>query len=433
MRRHPSAPSEGPPAPGRRSFLKRAGLAAVGAAAASPIVGASRAQAAGTNPAYTDAPNTFTADQTISARLGVGTGSAQSPVHVVRPDPGSGLRIDAHTMAIEARHDTDWAGRVFDLVNLFHKSTGDAIFVVHQGGTPPGFTGQAGGNAAFNALIPQTLDNTRTGTGGTVVNDRDGMVGLHIEAQPAGSQAVNIRHWGDRYAFLLQTQPPGYVNQPTRQGGGIQIEDYSNESGILLNKRTAPGVQAGAITINGMTGAGPVNPINALVVVDNNATTRLKVTTDGAVRLFDAGNITRVVVDPAGKLSIGATNRFGLPLSVDCSGPSVQRGMALINSHSAVNDGIQIEFDDASAQYGVLRTTFDNVTPGQRSGSMRLMVRSGDVMTERLRLSGAGIGFFGALPVARPVVTGARGSSPALAGLLRALASLGLITDATSS
>lgn len=43
------------------------------------------------------------------------------------------------------------------------------------------------------------------------------------------------------------------------------------------------------------------------------------------------------------------------------------------------------------------------------------------------------IGFFGATPTGRPTVTGAKGGNAALASLLTALASLGLITDSTTA
>lgn len=56
---------------------------------------------------------------------------------------------------------------------------------------------------------------------------------------------------------------------------------------------------------------------------------------------------------------------------------------------------------------------------------------------EALRLEASGtapmVGFLGAAAVARPTVTGSRGGNAALASLLTALASLGLITDSTTA
>lgn len=51
----------------------------------------------------------------------------------------------------------------------------------------------------------------------------------------------------------------------------------------------------------------------------------------------------------------------------------------------------------------------------------------------RLKADVNGLGFFGVTPVARPTVTGSRASGAALASLLTALASLGLIVDGSTA
>lgn len=43
------------------------------------------------------------------------------------------------------------------------------------------------------------------------------------------------------------------------------------------------------------------------------------------------------------------------------------------------------------------------------------------------------MGFYAATPVAKPTVSGAKGSNAALGSLLTALANLGLITDSSSA
>jgi hypothetical protein len=43
------------------------------------------------------------------------------------------------------------------------------------------------------------------------------------------------------------------------------------------------------------------------------------------------------------------------------------------------------------------------------------------------------IGFYGATPVAKPTVSGAKGSNAALGSLMTALSTLGLVTDSTSA
>lgn len=52
--------------------------------------------------------------------------------------------------------------------------------------------------------------------------------------------------------------------------------------------------------------------------------------------------------------------------------------------------------------------------------------------TEKLAINATGFGFNGATPVAKPTVTGSRGGNAALASLLTALDTLGLLTDSSS-
>jgi hypothetical protein len=57
---------------------------------------------------------------------------------------------------------------------------------------------------------------------------------------------------------------------------------------------------------------------------------------------------------------------------------------------------------------------------------------SGEIAGE-LDHDGTTAGFYGATPTTKPTVTGSRGGNAALASLLAALATLGLITDSTSA
>jgi hypothetical protein len=109
------------------------------------------------------------------------------------------------------------------------------------------------------------------------------------------------------------------------------------------------------------------------------------------------------------------------------------RALALTNSSGGQGNGVSLEFGDRTSQYALISSTFDNASGTPRESSLKFAVRSADNSVERLRLSGRGIGFFGASPVARPVIGGSRGGNSALASLLSALASLGLVTDSSSS
>jgi hypothetical protein len=93
--------------PSRRGFLKRAAAGAFGAAVAAPMLAADNASAAGSTPAYTDAGNTFTGDQRIDGRLGIGTAPSY-PLHVRRVnDPGWAMKIESDWNALVLGHTKD--------------------------------------------------------------------------------------------------------------------------------------------------------------------------------------------------------------------------------------------------------------------------------------------------------------------------------------
>lgn len=70
-----------------------------------------------------------------------------------------------------------------------------------------------------------------------------------------------------------------------------------------------------------------------------------------------------------------------------------------------------------------------NIAPGSGGGNLQLL--SAD-LTTKVSLSNTGLGFNGTAPVAKPTVTGSKGGNAALASLLTALASMGLITDSST-
>src|SRR4051794_4250495 len=99
-----------PSAAHRRDFVKRVGMAALGASAAAPFVGAGAAHADGA-PAYTDSPNKFTADQTFTGHTGFGSAPSSSfPVYMRRDDIGAACYIDAYTQGLVVRQYHDWEG-----------------------------------------------------------------------------------------------------------------------------------------------------------------------------------------------------------------------------------------------------------------------------------------------------------------------------------
>jgi hypothetical protein len=72
------------------------------------------------------------------------------------------------------------------------------------------------------------------------------------------------------------------------------------------------------------------------------------------------------------------------------------------------------------------------------SDQAAMIARSGTALifttnnTERIRINGTGIGFYAATPVAKPTVSGSKAANAALASLMTALSTLGLVTDSTT-
>jgi hypothetical protein len=217
---------------------------------------------------------------------GVSSGG-RSDILAINCGPGNnyGLRINAHTHALYATHDTDWAGQTdgptYDLVSLAHRSNGDAIFIVHQGGKVPGFTGTSGGNAALNVLIPYNIDGTGTGWDGTTLNTRTGQRGLFIQSQPTASDvlAILVAHYGQDYGVKIIAQRPGH---PSGSGGPMMLHDYSPSSSLYILKQAAPTAtsQDAALQIRGNTGS----TLAALKIVDDAGSPNILMRTDGVVR-----------------------------------------------------------------------------------------------------------------------------------------------------
>ena len=425
----------------RRAFLKRAGLAVLGATAAAPVVGSASARAAEGTPAYVNAPNTFSADQTVQARLGVGV-SPGYPLHVSNPNSWPAVYVTASTMALLVQHEADWAGQTFDLVNLFHKSSGDAVFVAHQGGLPPGYTGSSGACSGLNVLIPYNIDDTTTGRAGSVVNNRNGMAGLFVQSQATQNTraAAQVQNWSAGPALEIDNQMSGgsWPTVPQGVGSAIQVYDQSSGNGVVIEKLTQPAslFQAALQVQGAWAGSASANPGLLLAIVDGNGVKRGSWDSTGQLVIYNPSNGNQVIkLQSDGTAGFGASPPFGSSIRLNSvmTGAGMQRALGLVNKNGENGDGTQIEFDSGSAQFAVLGVTYDNVTAGERSATMRFAVQASNQMTERLRLNGTGIGFFGSTPVPKPTITGSRNGNPALANLLGALAHLGLVTDATTA
>lgn len=94
---------------------------------------------------------------------------------------------------------------------------------------------------------------------------------------------------------------------------------------------------------------------------------------------------------------------------------------------SATGQLMTIQAQNAAATGGALNVA--SGTGGTNPGEVSLSTGA----TKRFRADGTGIGFFATAPVAKQAVTGSRGGNAALASLLTALATTGLLTDSSTA
>jgi hypothetical protein len=109
----------------------------------------------------------------------------------------------------------------------------------------------------------------------------------------------------------------------------------------------------------------------------------------------------------------------------NASTPNAQN--AAIGAYLGVNSGPALELADGANTYRV----DINATNLRwlKAGVAVLMTLD---LTGKLSVSGS-VGFNGTAPLAKPTVTGAKGSNAALASLLTALAATGILTDSSTA
>jgi hypothetical protein len=159
---------------------------------------------------------------------------------------------------------------------------------------------------------------------------------------------------------------------------------------------------------------GSVNIARTNLGLGNAATLNVGTTT-GTVA---AGDDTRIT----GALPSGAT--AGGDLGGTLPNPQV------VGTHLATPLPVAQGGTGASTQPFV-DLTGDQTVAGNKTFTYYTVLQGGQVNGE-FHLLGT-VGFFGAAPGARPTVTGAKGGNAALASLITALATLGLITDNTTA
>jgi hypothetical protein len=138
---------------------------------------------------------------------------------------------------------TDWSdisdGSYFDLIDITHKSAGDAIFIAHIGGLKPGGNSTSGADAAVNILIPAYRDALGDGrTGGTVLNNFTGQHGLVIQYMSVVSgTAASIAYSGSDEMLFLNSQPSN--DGPIGNGNAIWMVHRGTGHAIKIDHRDA--------------------------------------------------------------------------------------------------------------------------------------------------------------------------------------------------
>jgi hypothetical protein len=264
---------------------------------------------------------TFTAPQTIQSDtttpLTVTTTSGNNAVGLIVNAYGNGLLVNQtfdHSAANEGPRDS---------LGVYHKSTGDGLFVGHAGGEPPGYSAVAGGDAGLNVLIPKYLDDIGSGWAGQIVNNRTNMKGLLIQAQPNNINvtAATLMSWTNSPCLILTNQDPSH---PPGGGGALYIEDWGGGGGSNSTLSTGLPADGNAIvytTVQPHGGAysttvayvspGVANSPLAVAVARGDITVTLGTDSSGTPNSTAAAVVAAITSSPSAAALVTAANGPG--------------------------------------------------------------------------------------------------------------------------
>lgn len=306
------------------------------------------------------------------------------------------------------------AGVLKGSAGAFAAATGGTDFVV-----PTGVAGGqtiSGGTASGNSL---TLQGSANATKGPVIIPGDG--------------SSDIARWivggggGDAAGFLI-------LKYNTSTFGMQLLTSGIGTTGVYFSQN---------IRTDGISGVGAGG---SLSLQFNNGTTtgahswKLPASAGTSLSILTSANAVIMDIGAAGLVGIGVTaaNALGTfhvrsasgstsPLVVDTSSSAASVPSVMLKANSSTTASQNVASFDA---------VWATSTHASRKGRVVLSVYDATAAREALRLESDGaaalVGFYGASAVAKQTVTGSRGGNAALASLLTALASLGLITDSSS-
>ena len=297
------------------------------------------------------------------------------------------------------------------------------------GGLGPG--GVPGANASFNVFEHCDLIY-RNGTGYKLVTADNNSFHQCRAFRPTGT-GIALEVHGANTAGLECNSNTFYGFSPG--AGGIKLfgtTTYSVPSKNTIfytydiaNGSPMPTVEPGASwNIHKSNGAEyQAYLVKPVIGIDDGAVdTHRAAVANESLRIYNFSSDHMRLVDGAGNnwaLRVDGTTGNLEPVRNSGSGIFNIPGAAAVGGDLALNSGNRLKLQGAANLTGI-RYSSPNV----------------DIYVGASYAAGFGsntVGFCGTTPVTRPTITGSRGLNPALASLLTALASMGLITDSTTA
>jgi hypothetical protein len=342
-------PAEQAPNGDRRAFLRRLGLASVGAAAGAAVLGGDQARAAN-DPAYTDQPNVFTAPQTMSVAGNV-------PPLTLR---GSSPNYPFHLRDIGSDN------LIIRMGSIAPAGEVAGVLVLH--GTNGLGTYGAAWQVGVDVAVPP--------------RNRDFFIGK-VEADDTVRDVIYIWNNGATDAPAIDLFPAG-PSYPVN--ASVAINGQRNRGGDppMLTLRPHALLEGDALTIKVLTEDQPRWGINR----------------DG-VQSWGPGGTTA----PGGRkgatgVSIERSAGNGLKISQGGDAPGISRTLVLNNSRPrAHGDGTGITLMADGTAYARIDGTYYSY-PGARLSLQ--VISPSNTFVERIAIDNLGIGFNGAKPIVPP-------------------------------
>lgn len=256
--------------------------------------------------------------------------------------------------------------------------------------------------------------------------------GRRVPGSPLASKLreIDLRTRQTRYGqagATGATGPQGPQGEPGDPGGPPGPQGPQGDPGPA-----GPQGPAGPSTPIGPAGSGP----GVALASDDPTTTDARVplphaATHGAAGTdpvtVTIGQVTNLTTSLAGKADLTGATFTG---TVNSTQPAPTSTVLAGLVSGDVFDRVRI-LTDGRIEAGNGAAARD--TNLYRSGPNQWITDDSFTVSLTFRHLGTTLGFYGAAAVAKPTVTGSRGGNAALASLLTALASMGLITDSTTA